>query len=138
MQTFCNDMILMRFVYRSFQPWSCALVGINNKSKSCLAFLNIAVGLPTALYWYFARQCCWHRNFKLSSSGFDYELKIFIVWLDEVSSSQLSGIIEFGFLDGPSLFCFLSGCIGHTRPHIRPYVVTTRSILFSCKSPPGP
>ena len=83
-RSFRSDVILMRFVYSSLDPWSCALVGINNTSKSCLAFPRFAVGLPTAIYWYFASHCCWHRNFLLSSSGFDYELEFFIVWFDEV------------------------------------------------------
>ena len=131
-------MILKRCVHSSLDSWSCALVGINSTNVFCLAFPKIAVGLSTASYSFFARHRCCHRNFQLSSSGFDCELELFIVWFDEVYSSQLSGIIEFGFLDGPSLFCFLFGCIGHTRPHIWTYVVRTRSILFSCKSPPGP
>ena len=45
---FRSDVILMGDVYRSLNPWSCALVGIINTSKSCLAFPNIAVGLSTA------------------------------------------------------------------------------------------
>ena len=74
-----------------------------------------------------------------STSGFDCELEFFIVWLNQECSSQLSGIVEFWFLDDPSLFCsFFFLAIGHTRPHIWPYVVRTRSILFSCKSHPGP
>ena len=44
---FCSDTVLMRCMYSSLDPWSCALVGINNTSKSCLAFPNIAVGLHT-------------------------------------------------------------------------------------------
>ena len=67
---FRSDVTLMKDVYRSLNPWSCALVGINNTSKSCPTLPNIAVGLPTASYWFFARHRCWHRNFQLSSSGF--------------------------------------------------------------------
>ena len=44
--SFCSNAILMRFVSSSFWPWSRAFVGINNTSKFCLAFPNIAVGLP--------------------------------------------------------------------------------------------
>ena len=67
---FCSDVILMRFVSSSFWPWSRAFVGINNTSVFYLALLNIAMGFSTALYRYFARHCCWHRNFQLSTSGF--------------------------------------------------------------------
>ena len=103
---FCSDMILMRFVSSSFQLWSRAFLGINNTSVFCLVFFNIAVGFSTALYRYFARHCCWHRNFQLSPSGFHCELEFFIVWFNKEQSSQLSGIVELRFFDGPSLFCF--------------------------------
>ena len=87
---FRSDVILMRDVFRSLNSWSCALVGTNNTSKSCPAFANIAVGLSTASYWYFARHRCWHRNFHLSSSGFCCELELFILWFAEVYSSEAS------------------------------------------------
>ena len=132
---FCSDVILMRCVYRSFYPWSRALVGINNTSIFCLAFPNTAVGFSTALYRYFARHCCWHRNFQLSPSGFDCDCEFFIVWFYEVYSSHLSGIVEFWFLDSPSLFCFLFCCIRHMSPHIWPYIVRTRGCFFLYVSP---
>ena len=126
------------FVSSSFQPWSRAFVDVDNTSVFCIAFPNIAVGFPTALYRYFARHCCWHRNFQLSASGFHCELEFFVVWLNEEYSSQLSGIVELWFLDSPSLFCFLFRCIGDKFPHIWPYVIKTRGCLFPRKSPPGP
>ena len=43
----------------------------------------------------------------LRAALIDCELELFIAWFDEVFSSQFSDIIEFWFLDGPSLFCFL-------------------------------
>ena len=52
---FCSDVILMRDVYSSLDPWPCALVGINNTCKSCLAFPNIAVSLTTALLLVFCK-----------------------------------------------------------------------------------
>ena len=48
----------------------------------CLAFRNAAVGFSTALYRYFARHCCRHRNFQLSTSGFDCDLEFLIVSLN--------------------------------------------------------
>ena len=131
-------MILMRFMSSSFSPWSRAFIGINNTSVLCLAFPNISVGFTTALYRYFARHCCWHRNFQLSPSGFHCELEFFVVWFDEEHSSQLSGIVELWFLDSPSLFSLLFRCIRHMLPHIWPYTVWTRGCLFPCKSRPGP
>ena len=119
----------MRDVYSSLNHWSCALVGIHiYTSKSCPAFPNIAVGLSTASYWYFARHRCWHRNFQLSSSGFDYEFELCIVWFDEVQSSELSGIIEFWFLDGPSLFFFLFGA-SDIRVHISGHMSSGREVF---------
>ena len=77
-----------------------------HKRDFCLAFPNIAVGFSTALYRYFARHCCWHRNFQLSPSGFHCELDFFVVWFNEEYSSQLSGIVELWFLDSHLCFAF--------------------------------
>ena len=96
----------------------------------CLAFSNFAFCSSTALYRYFARHCCWHRNFQLSTSGFHCELEFFVVWFDEEYSPQLSGIVELWFLESPSLFCFLFRCIRHMLPHIWPHIVWTRGSLF--------
>ena len=43
---FSSDVILMRFVSSSFEPWSRAFVGINNTSVFCLAFPNVALVSP--------------------------------------------------------------------------------------------
>ena len=118
---FCSDVILVRFVSSFF--WSRAFVGINNTSVFCLAFPNTAVGFSTALYQYFARHCCWHRNFQLSTSGFRRELEFFIVWFNKEYSSQLPGIVELWFLDSPSLFCLLF--LLH-RTHASTYLATHR------------
>ena len=111
----------MRFVPSSFYPWSRAFVGINNTSLRCLAFPNIEVGFHTALYRYFARHCCWHRNFQLSTSGFHCELEFFVVWLNDEYFPQLTGIVELRFLDSPSCFAFFFAAsdmnvhiLGHT------------------------
>ena len=113
-----------------------AFVGINNTSVFCLVFPNIALGFSTVLYRYFARHCCWHRNFQLSPSGFHCELEFFIVWFNKEYSSQLSGIVELWFLKSPSLFLLFflaaSGINFHTSGH------TTSGrefFLFPCKSP---
>ena len=116
----------MKFVSSSFQPWSRAFVGINNTSVFSLAFPNIAGGFTTAVYRYFARHCCWHRNFQLSTSGFHRGLEFFIVWFNKEYSPQLSGFVERWFLDSLSLFCFRLRCIRHMFPHIWPYIVWTR------------
>ena len=96
-----------------------------------LSFPSIAVGFPAAIYWCLKRQCCWNRDFQLSTSGFHCELEFFVVWFNEEYSSQLSGIVELWFLDSPSLFCFLFRCIGRKFPHIWPYIMT-RGCLFPC------
>ena len=46
---FCRDVMLMRFVSSSFQPWSRAFVGIDNTSVFCLAFPNIAASFELAV-----------------------------------------------------------------------------------------
>ena len=134
---FCSDMILMRFVSSSFQPWSRALVGINNTSIFGLEFSQYCGGFPIALYLHFARHCCLHRNFQLCTSGFRCELQFFVAWFNEEYSSQLSGIVELWFLDSPFLFCFLFRCVRHMLPHVWPHIVWTRGCLFPCKSLTG-
>ena len=120
---FCSDVILMRFVSSSCLTWSHAFVDINNTSVFGLAFPDIAVGHTTVLYRYFARHCCWHRNFQLSTGGFQCELEIFVVWLNEEYSYHLPGIVELWFLDCPSLLCFLFCCMGHKFLHTWPYII---------------
>ena len=102
---FCSDVILVMFVFCSFWPWSRAFVGINNTSTSRFAFPNAAVGFSTALYRFFARHCCSHRNFQPSPSGFHCELELLIFWFDEAFSSQLWSLSIFGF--SMAHFCFV-------------------------------
>ena len=61
-------------------------------------------GFPQCPLSYFAKHCCWHRNFQLSTSGCHCELEFFVVWFNEEYSSQLSGIVDLWFLD--SHLCF--------------------------------
>ena len=100
---FCSDAVLMRFVSSSSQSWSRAFVGINNTSVCCPAFPNIAVGFTTALYRFFARHCCWHRNFQLSPGGFILSLN---------SSS-------FGSMKNIPLNCLALSSIGFSIVHLR-------------------
>ena len=128
----------MRFVYSSLNPWSRALVGINNTSIFRLAFSNFAVGFSTALYRCFAKHCCWHRNFQLSTSGFDCELEFFIVRFNKEHSSQYVALSSFGF--SMALFCFaFFFTASDIRVHISGLLSSGREVFyFSCKSPPGP
>ena len=87
---FCSNVILMRFVSSSFQPWSRAFVGIDNTSVFCLAFPNIAVGFFTALYRYFCKALLRASEFPT----FSQRLEFFVVWLNEEYSSRLSGIVD--------------------------------------------
>ena len=103
---FCSDVILMRFVSRSFLPWSGAFVDINNTSVFCLAFPNIAVGFSTALNRYFARHRCWYRNFQLPTSGFHCELELSVVWFDEEYPSHCLALSSFGFSIAHLCFAF--------------------------------
>ena len=70
-----------------FKPWSRAFVGNDNTSLICLAFHHFSAGFSTVLFRYFAKQCCKHRNFQLSTSGFHCELEFFIVWFNKESLS---------------------------------------------------
>ena len=87
--SFCNDVILVRFVSSSFQPWSRAFVDIQqHKRILSRVFTNIAVGFSTALHRCLVKHCCWHRNFQFSPSGFHCELEFFDVWFHKEYPSQ--------------------------------------------------
>ena len=60
-------MIPLRY---SFQWCSHRFGGIDKTRIFGLAFPNTAAGFTAAIYWCFKRQCCWHRNFQLSTSVF--------------------------------------------------------------------
>ena len=107
---FCSDVIFMRFVSSSFWPSSRAFIGINNISVFCLAFPNVAVGLSTALHWYFARHCCWHRNFQFSTSGFQKNIPLCCLALSSCGFSITR--LCFAFFFAASNMCFQ--IFGHT------------------------
>ena len=109
----------------------------HKRNSSCVSLC--CGGFPSALYRYFARHCCWHRNFQHSPSGFHSELEFFVVWFNEEYFPQLSGIVELWFLDSPSLLGFLFRCIRHMRPQILAiHCQVFSGCMFPCKSPPGP
>ena len=133
---FCSDMILMMFVYCSFWPWSHAFVGINNTSEFCLAISNTAVGFSTALYRYFARHCCWHRNFQLSTSGFDCELEFFIVWFNKNIPLNCLALSSLGF--SIAHFCFsLRFNASDICVHISGHALSRREVVCFLASLPA-
>ena len=67
-----------------------------------------------------------------------HTLEFLIVRVNEVNTTQTSGIAELWFLDCPLLLPFVFRCIGHMFPHLWPKGVWPGGRLFSCQSPPGP
>ena len=136
---FCSDVILLRFVYSSFEPWSRAFVGINNTHIFCLAFPNIAVGFTTALYRYFATHSCWHRNFQLSLRA------AFIVSLNSSSSGSIKNIptnclalSSFGFSIAHLCFAFFFAA-SDINFHISGHTSSGREVVcFLVSLSPGP
>ena len=87
-------------------------------------------GLLLHCFWrYFARHCWWHRNFQLSTSGFDCELEFFVIWFVEEYSLQVSGIVELWFLDSPSLFCFLFFAASDMCYHLSDHTLSGREVV---------
>ena len=112
--------ILMRFCVQLLQALVSCFRRRQQHKRFCLAFPNIAVGSSTALYGYFARHCCWHRNFQLSPSGFHCQLEFCVVWLNEEYSSQLLTLSSFGFSIAHlcfALFFATSDIIFHISGH---------------------
>ena len=108
----------------SFFQWSdlgdvCALLllalvshGTNNTGIFCLAFPNIAVGFTTALDRYFARHCCWYRNFQRSTSGFHCELEFFV-------DSPIFVLLSFSLHRIWSYIVRSWGCLFPRRPFVQ-------------------
>ena len=62
--------------------------------------------------------------------------KFFIFWINNVNSSQSSGIIESWFLDSPLLFFSALRSIGHILPNLGPQVIWPGCCLSFCQSIP--
>ena len=103
-------------------PWSCALVGMNNTSKSCPAFLIFAVGLSTASCWYFAGHRYWHRNIQLAlivslNSSSSSSMKFFSLNCLALSSFgfSIAHLCFAFFLAAPDIRVHLSGLLSSGR-----------------------
>ena len=133
----CN-MIFMISVRRSFHAFPHRFIGLNNTSIFCLAILFNATGFPVLITLKFARHCGWHRNFQLSTRIFHDILKSLIIRINEVNTTQYSGIVQLWFLDSPLLLFFAFQRIAHIFPNLWPQSVWPGGRLFSCQSAPGP
>ena len=76
------------------------------------------------------KQCCWHRNFQLSSSIFHQMLEFFI----KEKPRNLLALSSFGFSTAPFLLSLAFRCIRHDLPHIWPHFVGSWSRLFPRQS----
>ena len=85
-----------------------------------------------------AKHCGWHRYSQLSSRILHGVFEFLIIRINEVNTTQSSGVVELWFLDSPFLFFFAFRRIGHIFPNLRPHSVWSGGRLFSCQSPPGP
>ena len=104
----------------------------------CLVFFNCATCFSVLITLKFARHCGWHRNFQLSTHIFHDILEFHIRWINEVNTTQSSGIVKLRFLDSLLLLLFAFRCIGHIFPNFWPQSVWPGRCLFSCQSPPRP
>ena len=116
----CN-VIFITPVRSSFQSNSHGFVSFKNKSTFCLVSSNSAASFPaTSAQWSFAKHCCWHRNFQLSTSILHCILKFLVFRINEVNTTLISVMIELWFLDSPLLFFLTFWCIRHTFSHFWP------------------
>ena len=76
----------------------------------CLANVRWATGLPALVPSDLARHSCLHRNFQLSPRVFDDIRELFVLWINEANTFQLSRVIELRFLDRPLLPLFSLRC----------------------------
>ena len=89
----------------------------------------------------FARHGWSHRSFKFSPRVFFFFANffvLFVIWIDEVNSSQCSSIVELSFFFCPFLFFSMLRGLTNFRPNFRPYMIWSGSRLNLCQFPPGP
>ena len=128
-------MIFMIFVKGSFHTLPRRFVGLNNASVFRLAILFNATGFPVLLTLSLARHCDWHRNFQFSTRILHDILEFFIIWINEVNTTQFSGIVELRFCDSPLMLFFAFRRVRHIFPNLGPQSVWSGGLLFSCQSP---
>ena len=87
-------------------------ISLDNASVFRLAMLFNATGFHVLLTLKFARHCGWHRNFQLSTRILHDIFEFFIIWINEVNTTQFPGIIELRFPDSPLLLLFAFRRIG--------------------------
>ena len=120
-------MVLVTLVKRSFHTLSRRFIGLNNsRTRSATSFpVRYSLGL--------ARHCCCHRNFQLSTRILHDILDFFIIWINEVNTTQFSCIDELRFLDSPLLFFFAFRLVRQVFPHLWPQSVWSGCRLFTCQ-----
>ena len=96
----------MVLALRPFHAYLHRVVGLNNTRIFRFALSNCATSFPVLLKLHSTRHCCWHRNFQLSSSIYRDILEFLTIRINEVNTTQSSGIIELWFLDSPLLLFF--------------------------------
>ena len=74
----------------------------------------------------------------IGTSNFPRAFEFFIIRINEINTTQPSGIVELWFLDSPLSLFFAFRRIGHNFPDLRPQSVWSGGRLFSSRSPPGP
>ena len=131
----CN-MIFMTFMKSSFHTLSRRFVGFNDTCVFCLTIFRDAAGFPVLFASVFARHCSWHRNFQLSTRIFHDILEFFVSWINEVNTTQSSGIVELWFLDGPLLLLFSFRRFRQIFPSLWPQGVWSGGRLVFCQSVP--
>ena len=118
----------------TFQSYSHRFVGFNNTSVFCLVFFNCATGFPVLIALKLARHCGWHWIFHLSTRIFLDILEFLIITINEINTTQSSGIVELWFLEAHHLLFFAFRRIGHIFPNVLPQSVWPGGRLFSCQS----
>ena len=94
----------MTFMKGSFQTLSGIFIGLNNAGVFCLTIFRTATGLAVLFTSGFARHCCKHRNFQLSTRRLHNILEFFIRWINEVNTTKCLALSSFGF--STAHFCF--------------------------------
>ena len=131
LQRFCS--LPRRFVGFHFSAIHCFELSFVATLRLCIRFHNARMRFvhpPTG-------HGCGHRSFQFSPRVFWNFFVLFVIWIDEVNSSQSSSIVELWFFFCPFLFFSILSGFTNFRPNFWPYMIWSgcRLNLFQSLTP---
>ena len=126
---------------RRFHSLPCGFMRFNSTTRRCFGILlgfnfRLRSHLRDAIGWFITRRGWCHRSFQFPPRVFENFFVLFVIWIDEVSSSQSSSIVEPWVFLLPIPFFSILSAFSNFRPNFWPYMIWSGSRLNLCQSLP--